>query len=179
MLEKVQKCLFGLNIINSTRKHTYYELRTSRKSKNMFLRINFAILTFFKVFCPIFRNCLGSVHVGMQIFLFFSGRQLKFQGRQTKTHTHTKKKKKKQVGRVSGNTDIFLFRPFGHIHDFYTNTGSSQSIPALIDNEYLLKYSSRSCPLDDISFMLATLFLSHICLMDYPILINWTSPFFI
>ena len=35
----------------------------------MILSINFAILTFFLDFCPIFLNILGSV--GMKIFYFF------------------------------------------------------------------------------------------------------------
>ena len=49
LLEKDQKCILGLNFINSTtRKHTNNEV--SRKLKNIILSIIFAVLTHFKLF---------------------------------------------------------------------------------------------------------------------------------
>ena len=75
------------------------------KLKNIILNINFAILTFFYVFCPMFRNILGSV--GMRIFLFFSGRQKKkkkMQGRHKKT-------KQKKTGSVGLAETQVCFRP--------------------------------------------------------------------
>ena len=50
LLEKDQKCLLGLNIINSTENIHIMKFRTSRKLKNMIRSINFAILTFFMFF---------------------------------------------------------------------------------------------------------------------------------
>ena len=70
--------------------------RTSRKLKNVILSINFANMTFLKVFCPIFCNILGSV--GMKIFLFF-----------LEGNTNCGIGKKRGVGRVSGNTGICFF----------------------------------------------------------------------
>ena len=42
LLEKDQKCLLGLNIINSTENIHIMKFRTSRKLKNMIRSINFA-----------------------------------------------------------------------------------------------------------------------------------------
>ena len=77
------------------------KFRTSGELKNMILSINLAILTFFKAFYPIFWNILGSV--GMKIFLFF------LEGNKNCRVGTKKKNKKNRVGRVSGNTGIFLF----------------------------------------------------------------------
>ena len=78
------------------------KFRISMKLKNIILNINFAILTFFYVFCPMFRNILGSV--GMKIFFFFlEGKKKKKKKKMQGRH----KKKKNRVGRVSGNTGLF------------------------------------------------------------------------
>ena len=74
------------------------KFRVSRKLQNMILSINFAILTFFRVFffCQIFWNISGLV--GMKIFLFFFWKAIEMTG---------SAQKKNRVGRVSGNTGIF------------------------------------------------------------------------
>ena len=71
------------------------KFRTSRELKNMILSVNFAILTFFK-FWPIFWNILGSVGMTFFFFLFLEGNK------------NCRVGIKNRVGRVSGNTGIFL-----------------------------------------------------------------------
>ena len=69
------------------------KLRTSRKLKNIILSIMFAILTVFKVVCPIFCK---NVRVGSYENLFICWKAIKIAG----------SAEKNTVGRISGNKGI-------------------------------------------------------------------------
>ena len=77
------------------------KFRTPRKLKDLILSIIFAILTFLSCLSNFLKNIRVGRYENLFIFFFLEGNK--------NCRVGTKKKKKKnRVGRVSGNTDIFL-----------------------------------------------------------------------